>query len=207
MLLTEDSEQQGGEKATAVGSCCLCFSRVTYVKKVKCYFFLNKNAVLQSINPIHPIKSTVCATYQRDPKGHAPPFRKQQVPSSSPAAHLMSHLLARLVDQQDGDSTLWGSGSQPGPRHQYLTPHAVQFLWAEFVQWKHSASSYCVTVRNKCVTCSDILWSVTLSRTDFSHRWLWQQRSGTPRSISSLLFSSSTSETSTQSTETRRVPL
>lgn len=142
MLLTEDSEQRRGEKFTAVGSCCLCFKGHKCKKKTKkkpsCVISLKKKkkkrrfTIPQLIQ--EPIKSTVCATHQWDPEGHAPAFRKQQVPSSSPAAHLMSHLLARLVDQQDGNSTLWGSGSQPGPRHQNLTPHAVQFLPAEIVQ-------------------------------------------------------------------------
>lgn len=83
-------------------------------------------------------------TYQWDPKGHSPPFRKQQVPSSSPGAHLMSHLLAWLVDQQDGDSALWGSGCQPGSRHQHLASHTVQFLSAETIgRWKRGASFCC----------------------------------------------------------------
>lgn len=73
-------------------------------------------------------KSTVCATYQWHPEGHAPSFRKQQVPSSTPGAHLMSRLLARLVNQQDRDSALQWSGTQPGARHQHLTSHTVQLL-------------------------------------------------------------------------------
>lgn len=43
----------------------------------------------------------------------------------------MSHLLARLMNEEDGDSALQGSGAQPGARHQHLTPHTVQVLQAE----------------------------------------------------------------------------
>ena len=58
---------------------------------------------------------------------------------------------------------------------------------------------YCITfllLTKWWTTCSDVLLSATLLRTDCSQRSLWQQSSGTPCNISSLLFSS-ISETNT----------
>lgn len=76
-------------------------------------------------------RTCVCFnTHQRDPEGHTPAFRKQQVPAGPPGAHVISHLFARLMNQEDGDSALQWSGAQPGAWNQQLTPHAVQLLQA-----------------------------------------------------------------------------
>lgn len=70
-------------------------------------------------------KKNVSTTHQWDPEGHAPSFGEQQVPSSPPRVHLMSHLLARLMNEQDRDSALQRSGTESGARHQHLTSHTV----------------------------------------------------------------------------------
>lgn len=42
----------------------------------------------------------------------------------------MPNLLARLLNKENGDTTLQGSWAQPGAWHQHLTPHTVQLLQA-----------------------------------------------------------------------------
>lgn len=63
--------------------------------------------------------------HQWDPESHSPSFGDQQVPSGPPQVHLVSQLLAGLLDEQDGDSALQRSGAQSGARHQQLAAHPI----------------------------------------------------------------------------------